>query len=126
MNDLIGLQYRWGSRPSDGEGFTDCWQLVCEVRERLGLADHRDRFAWVYRDMQEGSVMVTHVLRWLYRDGSRVMTPSPGSIACLQGNGSGAVLGVCLSAEWIILIGPGKKVISAPISMLTKSRFFNA
>jgi hypothetical protein len=126
FNDLIGLRYRWGSRPSDRSGFTDCWQLACEVRDRLGLVDHRDRFQWVYEEKAEGEVLVGHVLRWLYRDAERVEVPSAGSIACLRGNASRAVLGVCVSAEWIIFIGPGGHSISAPISMLTKARFFNA
>ena len=50
MNDLIGLQYRWGARPSDGTNETDCFQLSCEVRRRLGLADVSSEFEWVYEE----------------------------------------------------------------------------
>ena len=35
MNDLIGLEYQWGAHFRDGRGKTDCFQLVCEIRERL-------------------------------------------------------------------------------------------
>ena len=37
MNHLIGVEYKWGSKPGDGEGFTDCFQLCCEVRHLLGM-----------------------------------------------------------------------------------------
>ena len=44
MNDLIGLQYQWGARFADGKGYTDCFQLVCEIRKRLGLSDYSGKF----------------------------------------------------------------------------------
>ena len=48
MNDLIGLEYRWGAKPGDGSRQTDCFQLACEIRRRMGLSDLSEEFAWTY------------------------------------------------------------------------------
>jgi hypothetical protein len=61
MNDLIGLAYRWGCRPGDGTGCTDCFQLVCAVRRQLGLPDHAAQFEWVYREQTAETFGLLHL-----------------------------------------------------------------
>jgi hypothetical protein len=79
--DLIGLPYRWGAKPS--EGATDCFQLVCEARRRLGLADYTAEFAWVYETYTEETLPDRRIARWLLTKGTRTSTLEPGTI-CLS------------------------------------------
>jgi hypothetical protein len=68
FNDLIGLRYGWHCRPNDGTGKTDCFQLVCEARRRLGMSDYAPRFEWVYSVYDEFSLPPRQILRWLFFD----------------------------------------------------------
>lgn len=65
MNDLIGLQYEWGASPEDGNGKSDCFQLCCTIRRRLGLKDYAPLFAWAYEKYDEKSFSWRLLLRWL-------------------------------------------------------------
>ena len=76
--DLIGLEYRWGSRPD--EGATDCFQLVCEVRRRLGLSDYSQHFNWVYETYTEATLPKQRIARWLLTTCSRTATLEPGTL----------------------------------------------
>lgn len=113
MNDLVGLRYGWGHRPGDGSGCTDCFQLACEVRNRLGLSDYRDRFAWVYRDWTEESFPRSMIVRWVLEHGSRLQKPRRGAIALLPTE-AGAALGTYLGRA-LLFIGPGQNVVQAPL-----------
>ena len=65
MNDLIGLQYEWGASPDDGNCKSDCFQLSCTIRRRLGLKDYAPLFAWAYQKYDEKSFSWRLLLRWL-------------------------------------------------------------
>ena len=96
MNDLIGLQYAWGHGPLDGSGFTDCFQLSCEVRRRLGLNDH---------------AAAQRLARFLLTSGARTLEPIAGDMILLPG-GKG-VLGT-LTDYGTIFISPGERVVHSP------------
>lgn len=113
MNDLIGLRYGWGHQPGDGSGMTDCFQLVCEVRARLGLSGYRDRFAWVYERYGEIDFPRRLLARWLLQHGNRLQTPQHGAVAFLPGAAGGA-LGTYVE-DRAIFIGPGQNVVQAPL-----------
>lgn len=113
MNDLIGLRYGWGHRPGDGSGLTDCFQLVCEVRERLGLSDYRDRFAWVYERYTEATFPRRLLARWLLEHGSRLQGAWHGAVALLPAAAGGA-LGIAVENR-AIFIGPGQNVVQASL-----------
>jgi hypothetical protein len=113
MNDLVGLRYGWGHRPGDGSGCTDCFQLVCEVRDRLGLSDYRDRFAWVYERYSESDFPRRLLARWLLQHGRRLQAPWHGAVALLPAAAGGA-LGICVENRAIFL-GPGQNVVQASL-----------
>jgi hypothetical protein len=106
MNDLIGLQYAWGHRPLDGSGFTDCFQLSCEVRRRLGLNDHAAAYAWVYKKYNEASFTAQRLARFLLTSGVRTLQPITGDMILLSG-GEAAYLGT-LTNYGTIFISPGE------------------
>jgi hypothetical protein len=113
MNDLVGLRYGWGHRPGDGSGLTDCFQLVCEVRDRLGLSDYRDRFAWVYERYTEQDFPRQLLARWLLKHGSRLNRSWHGAVVLLPAAAGGA-LGICVE-DRALFIGAGQNVVQAPV-----------
>jgi hypothetical protein len=90
-NDLILLRYGWGQRPGDGSGQTDCFQLACEVRRRLGLHDLSADFAWVYQTYTEETLPRRRLIRWLLEHCKRVASPLPGDLALFRGTRAGAL-----------------------------------
>ena len=112
FNDLIALQYRWGHSPRDGTGYTDCFQLMCEVQTRLGLADYSDRFAWVYQEYTQTTLPQTKVARWLLECGTPIRVPRAGASVLLTGRTT-AALGTATD-QGVIFISPGGSVIHAP------------
>jgi len=121
MNDLVGLKYGWGHRPGDGSGRTDCFQLVCEVRDRLGLSSYREQFAWVYSGWTEETFPRRMLARWLLEHGRRLQLPQTGAVALMPGNAGGA-LGTFVN-DRTMFIGPGQAVIQASVP-LQAARFF--
>ena len=113
MNDLIGLRYAWGHSPRDGSGKTDCFQLACEVHERLGFGDYRDQFAWVYENYTEATFRYRLIIRWLNENGKRLTQPTPGAVALLPAN-VGLALATVLD-DGILFIAPSKNVVRSPI-----------
>jgi hypothetical protein len=109
VNDLIGLGYRWGAAPSHGTGQTDCFQLVCEVRRRMGLSDYGARFAWVYDTYTEATFPRLKILRWLLQYGTKLKAAKPGAVALLPG-AAGAALGA-VTEDGTVFIGPGARVV---------------
>jgi hypothetical protein len=89
-NDLLFLRYGWGHAPGDGSGLTDCFQLVCEVRRRLGLRDYGPQFDWAYETYTEETLPRVRLMRWLLEHCSRVDTPQPGDLLLCQGQAAGA------------------------------------
>lgn len=113
MNDLIGLRYGWGHRPGDGSGMTDCFQLTCEVRRRMGLGDYTEQFAWVYDRYDEQTFPRGRIARWLLQNGQRLPSARPGAVALLPGQ-AGAALGTA-TENGVIFIAPGQNVVHAPV-----------
>lgn len=122
MNDLIGLEYQWGCRFSDGDGKTDCFQLVCEIRNRLGLTDLGNKFAWVYKSYAAETLRPMRLARWLLREGKRLKMPEHGAIALLADPTSPA-LGSVVEGS-ILFIAPGKRVVRVPVSRVSAYYFW--
>lgn len=113
MNDLIGLHYGWGHAPGDGSGLTDCFQLTCEIRNRLNLPSYRERFAWVYDRWDEQTFRTGLLLRWLLKYGTRLEQPCAGAVALLP-SAAGRALGSCTEGG-VMFIGPGRVVVRTPL-----------
>jgi hypothetical protein len=113
VNDLIGLQYGWGHSPRDGSGKTDCFQLACEVHERLGFNDYRSQFDWVYQNYTEATFRYRLIIRWLNENGKRLSEPTPGAVALLPAN-VGLALATVLD-DGLLFIAPSKNVVRSPI-----------
>jgi hypothetical protein len=113
MNDLIGLRYGWGHAPSDGSGKTDCFQLVCEARHRLGLTDYTSKFAWVYDRYKDDTFPRRLIVRWLLEHGHRIATPMPGAVVLLPGS-AGAALATALD-DGVLFIAPSQNVVRSQL-----------
>ena len=109
MNDLIGLEYCWGAHPNDGRNKTDCFQLVCEIRTRLGLSDHSERYSWAYWWFTPKTLKPRHVARWLLQSGKRIKMPKDGAVALLS-QAENAALGTVVDGR-VICIAPGLSLI---------------
>lgn len=120
MNDLIGLQYQWAARPSDKTGKTDCFQLVCEIRKRLGLSDYTGKFSWAYQLYSPKTLTPIRLARWLLQEGRRLKLPEHGAVALLADSTSPA-LGSVVDGS-IVFISPGKRV--ARVSMSRVSAYY--
>lgn len=123
FNDLVELRYGWGHHPADGSGFTDCFQLACEVRRRMGLRDLAPDFAWVYTRYNEVSFPRAQVLRWLYREGAEIPVARPGSLAYLPTDLGAVALGTCTDGG-LIFIAPGQNVVQTPGVPASLARLF--
>ncbi len=121
MNDLVGLEYCWGAHPRDGRNKTDCFQLVCEIRTRLGLSDHRERYSWAYWWFTAETLKPRHVARWLLQSGKRIKMPKDGAIALLS-QADNAALGTVVNGQ-VICIAPGGRVVSLPVDRV-KAYYF--
>ena len=111
MNSLIGLEYGWGHRPSDGSGKTDCFQLSCAVRELLGMFSFAGNYQWVYDEYNEYSLPNCRLVRFLFESGRRIATPIVGAMALFPGER--AALGT-VTDYGIMFIAPGGRVVHAP------------
>lgn len=123
FNDLVMLSYGWGHAPGDGSGKTDCFQLVCEVRRRIGLRELAEHFEWVYQRYDEVSFPRGNVLRWLHREGSETQERKPGTLAYLPTDRGAVALGTC-TEDGLIFIAPGQNVVHAPGSISSLARLF--
>jgi hypothetical protein len=112
MNDLIGLEYEWAQKPSDGHGKTDCFQLSCEVRDRLGMFNYAPLHDWVYQHYTEESFTNRVLVRLLLSNGRRTQDPSIGSMVLFPGER--AALGTVTDCG-IIYIAPGGRVVHSPV-----------
>jgi hypothetical protein len=110
-NDLIGLPYGFGCRPGDGTGMTDCFQLVCEVRRRLGLRDYAPEFDWVYRSYSEETFSRIRLIRWLMERCNRTTEPVPGDVVLF---GGATAMGVVTAERGAIFLAGGKRVARLP------------
>ena len=102
MNDLIGLQYEWGASPDDGEGKSDCFQLCCTIRRRLGLKDYASIFAWAYEQYDEKSFSWRLLLRWLKKNSFPIDSIKDGDV------------GMCIDKAALITAVGGRAFCIAP------------
>jgi hypothetical protein len=114
-NDLIGLEYGWGHRPGDGSGKTDCFQLVCEVRRRMGFGEYGPMFEWVYSKFNEETLPKKQIAKWLLSNGSRCNEPFAGATVLLPGISHGA-LGTYVNSSDVVFISLGSNVIRVPLA----------
>ncbi len=121
MNDLIGLEYCWGAHPNDGRNKTDCFQLVCEIRTRLGLSDHSERYSWAYWWFTPETLKPRHVVRWLLQSGKRLKMPEHGAVALIA-DPQNAALGTVIDGS-LVFISPGKRVVRVPVGRV-KAHYF--
>jgi hypothetical protein len=119
MNDLIGLQYKWGASPDDDFGFADCFQLFCAIRRRLDLYDYAADFAWAYENYQENALPPLRMARWLLQNADRTLIPSSGCVAML---GQRSALGT-IANKSIICIAPRGRSVSIALSSKTIREF---
>ena len=122
MNDLIGLEYCWGAHPRDGRNKTDCFQLACEIRTRLGFSDHSEKFAWAYWWFTAETLKPRHVARWLLQSGKRIKIPRDGAVALLS-QADNAALGTVVDGR-VICISPGGCVVSLPVDRVSAYYFW--
>jgi hypothetical protein len=101
FNDLIGLPYQWGAAPWSGK--TDCFQLACEVHNRLGFADYSDQFEWVYELFDESTFAKPLLARWMIENGTRLKRPVIGAVAMLPA-AIGSALGTIVEDGALFLV----------------------
>lgn len=123
VNDLIGLQYKWGEAPANNSGYTDCFQLACEVHKRLGLHDYTQQFEWVYAQYDEATFPRRLLVRWLRENGTRCY-PQEGAVTLLPTT-TGSALGTFLDATSILFIGPDSHVIRSAVPSPTPTFAMN-
>jgi hypothetical protein len=123
VNDLIGLTYGWGHRPDDNSGFTDCFQLACEIHRRFGLADYAPAFDWVYSEFDDDTFPRVRMARWLLQNGSRLTTPQPAAVILLPSD-IGAALGTVMDDGSTVFIGPSHNVVRAKLPEGTGQLFW--
>lgn len=123
-NDLIGLQYKFGTSPEDGSGFTDCFSLCMEVRKRLGLKLLRRDFQWVYDEYSETTLTTKQILKWFTTYGEIITSPRPGAIFGIPHGAMMFPMAVVASEGDCLFISPGKMVVAAPLSLMAPSKFF--
>lgn len=102
MNDLIGLQYEWGASPDDGKGKSDCFQLCCTIRRRLGMRDYAPNFQWAYEQYDEESFSARLLLRWLKDNCSPVEALRDGDV------------GMCVEKAALVTVANGRAFCIAP------------
>lgn len=113
MNDLIGLSYGWGCKPGDGSNKTDCFQLFCEVRRRLGLRDYEKQFSWVYDKYTDTTFPRRRLVRWILERGTKLDRAVHGAAVLLPG-AKGAALGTCVEG-WTVFVASSQNVVQAPL-----------
>lgn len=113
MNDLIGLQYKWGANPDIEHGLSDCFQLACAVRRRLGLYDHSAMFSWAYERYDE-SLPPLRMARWLLSHGRRIEAPRAGCLAMVGGKRAALAT---MTNNAIICIAPRGRSVSTSLAL---------
>lgn len=122
MNDLIGLQYEWGASPDDNNGKSDCFQLCCAIRRRLGLKDYAPSFAWAYEQYDEKSFSWRLLVRWLKQNCFPVNSLQDGDVGMLIGK---AALATAANGHIFCIAPRGRSVsIEYSESVLSYAHWF--
>jgi len=123
-NDLIGLRHQYAAKPSDGNGFTDCWLLCMEIRRRLGLKHLENDWPFVYQDYTENELTIRRILRWLLTFGEKITEPRPGAVFYLPGSQSLIAMAVVADDDNCLFLSSSKMVVAAPLSMVAPKYYF--
>lgn len=125
FNNLIGLQYKWGSHPLHNSGFTDCFALSMEIRRRLGLHDFYADYQWVYENYEEGQVSARQILQWVWKHTERTDKARAGAIFKVFGLGySRIALATVIDDENALLISSSRGVVAVPFAKVAKRKFY--
>lgn len=101
-NKLLGLRYKFGARPGDGNNETDCFALVCEARRELKLHDYEADFQWAYKREQCRST-VKAILRQLSDIALEVTESKDGDVALVSINDKQLGLGTVISNGYLTI-----------------------
>lgn len=123
-NDLIGLSYKWGNRPGDGSGFTDCFGLAMEARVREGLTDRFPSFEWVYEQHSEEDVGIRKILRWLKQNCEESSYARNGSLLCFLTGKNRAALATVVKDDHCILLTSRGQVTLLPLAIVTRGKYY--
>ena len=99
---LLGLRYKFGAKPSDGNNETDCFALVCEARRELKLYDYEQDFQWAYEREQCRST-VKAILRQLSDIAFETTEPKDGDVALLSMDDAQIGLGTAISNGYLTI-----------------------
>lgn len=121
INDLIGLPYQWGKRPS--EGAVDCFQLHNEIRLRLGLSDQSERFAFAYSQWSEHTFPPSQLLKWLQKECIK-SEPREGAIVFISECANKGALGTIVGKNDIVFIHERLRVVRAKVANVGRARVF--
>lgn len=99
---LLGLRYKFGAKPSDGNNETDCFALVCEARRELKLYDYEQDFQWAYEREQCRST-VKALLRQLSDIAFETTEPKDGDVALLSMNDAQIGLGTVIANGYLTI-----------------------
>jgi hypothetical protein len=124
FNDLIGLEYRWGCRPGDNSGFTDCFGLTMEIRSRLGLYDFYPDFEWVYEKHKEETIAARQILKWLWARGERIQDARAGAVFRNASQKGHVALAAVIDPSSAMFLGSDQRVICAPLATVARGKFF--
>ena len=108
INDLIGLSYERRARPSDGNGKTDCFMLLCEVRRRLGLHDYEEYFQWAYDEYEANNLPMKRIIRWLLENGEKTATMNDGNAVVMRNPGGELAVGVVYDGGILSICSGGR------------------
>jgi hypothetical protein len=123
-NDLIGLRFKYGAKPADQNGHTDCWHLCMEVRRRLGLNHLEHSFPWLYENYSEDYLTTRKILRWFLIFGEKIYEPRDGAVFYLPGGGSLLAMAVVAGDGNCLFLSPSKMVVAVPLSMVRPKYYF--
>jgi len=123
-NDLIGLRFKYGAKPADQNGHTDCWHLCMEVRRRLGLKHLEHSFPWLYENYSEDYLTTRKILRWFLTFGEKIYEPRSGAVFYMPGSGSLLAMAVVAGDGNCLFLGPSKMVVAVPLSMVQPKYYF--
>lgn len=121
INDLIGLPYQWGGKPS--EGAVDCFQLHNEIRKRLGLLDKSQQFAFAYEQWTEATFPRSQLMRWLKSE-CTACEERNGAIVLMQGDKGRGALGTIVGYGEVSFISLSQMVVRTKVANLGKIRLF--